>query len=153
MTTQTAQNSENFTFNFTFWDRFLLVFRHDVLQVLLDLSVISDFLFLDRVVIHGLEHMVRGVAHTLLGIGAGDPGGQHCGGVDMAQVMEPVVLDAGFFADSGEAAVNRFSGQIHDVLLGMRLGIQQSLQRRRNMNAAGPAVCFCGFFGLAAFSP
>lgn len=47
-----------------------------------------------------LEHIVGGVAHALNAVFIRDMRFKHDGGIDVAQIVEAIVRDTGFFADA-----------------------------------------------------
>lgn len=64
----------------------------------------------------GLEHVGRGMPHTLDAVLVRYLRLQRNRGVHMAQVMEPVMRNTRLFTDTGKAAIYRVTGQFSEMV-------------------------------------
>lgn len=62
------------------------------------------------VLVNDFEHVVRSVAHALLGVSVGDAEGEHDGCVGVAQIVETVVGETQPFAQAGKCLVHSLTG-------------------------------------------
>ena len=95
------------------------------------------------VLIDGFEHIVRGVAHAVLGVPIGHTGGQHNRGIKVSKIMEAVMRQAQLPTNCGKPFVHSLAGQLHQVVIGALCTANdlQDIGRQAQLSVAAVRLC------------